>query len=270
MKRIIVAIIFISVTSYAFRLSRLTQNGTDVAKDAYYRWEKNTVTIGFGLDETYANSSTTCSTVTTQEAVVKNIIKTINDISESSLELKWGGTSGGYDIDIYSFSAAEWETHDGSWGMEDSNTLGFASTSARCSKSKVCHFTAATIRLNCAVIAQIEDDPSKPDFQSVLLHELIHALGLDHTSVQKNVMYYALDSGTALKRTLTTDDENGLVFLYPKSQGPNILKYLVCGQIVTPKNPSSRIIHILILTLGTIFLILLKKRKCARSDVLKQ
>lgn len=51
------------------------------------------------------------------------------------------------------------------------------------------------------------------DVESVALHELGHSLGLDHTPISAAVMYYQINSGD-LKRSLHTDDRNGVCNLY--------------------------------------------------------
>src|SRR5258708_27243255 len=56
------------------------------------------------------------------------------------------------------------------------------------------------------------DKPSV-DFQSAVLHELGHALGLAHSQDQGAVMYAAYQWGT-IAHNLTDDDRNAIATLY--------------------------------------------------------
>jgi hypothetical protein len=57
------------------------------------------------------------------------------------------------------------------------------------------------------------------DLESVCAHEFGHNLGLGHSSYQQATMYYAINYGDDSKRTLYSDDINGIDYLYPA--GPN-------------------------------------------------
>jgi len=55
------------------------------------------------------------------------------------------------------------------------------------------------------------------DFQSCITHELGHLLGLNDltgTSNSESTMYYKISMGDTKFRTLTTDDKNGIVYIY--------------------------------------------------------
>lgn len=56
------------------------------------------------------------------------------------------------------------------------------------------------------------------DVESVALHEIGHALGLDHVSDNAQVMHPSLTQGSA-KRTLGSGDVNGIRALYPGASG---------------------------------------------------
>ncbi len=55
---------------------------------------------------------------------------------------------------------------------------------------------------------------NKYDLEGVVCHEFGHFLGLGHSSVSAATMYYAIGSGDDSKRTLHSDDENGVCALY--------------------------------------------------------
>jgi hypothetical protein len=52
------------------------------------------------------------------------------------------------------------------------------------------------------------------DLQSTLTHELGHALGLDHSQVVDATLFAGADPGESKKRTLATDDTNGICTAY--------------------------------------------------------
>lgn len=53
------------------------------------------------------------------------------------------------------------------------------------------------------------------DVQSVVTHELGHALGLDHSALPEATMYFGTRRGVTYARTLHADDVTGLCWLYP-------------------------------------------------------
>ena len=61
-------------------------------------------------------------------------------------------------------------------------------------------------------------DPAANDVESTLLHEMIHALGGDHSSVLGATMFPAGRDGETFARTLTADDIAYLVDVYPGPQ----------------------------------------------------
>lgn len=56
---------------------------------------------------------------------------------------------------------------------------------------------------------------SKNDIQNTLTHELGHVLGLDHPPTPEATMYASAPPGELTKRTLFTDDANGICAIYP-------------------------------------------------------
>jgi hypothetical protein len=59
------------------------------------------------------------------------------------------------------------------------------------------------------------DNPQAMDLQSVLTHEMGHAVGLDHSADGDSTMYFSAPPGEVKKRTLSDDDRDGLCQLYP-------------------------------------------------------
>ena len=55
------------------------------------------------------------------------------------------------------------------------------------------------------------------DFQSIILHEVGHAIGLDHSSFDSSVMFPSIGAGVT-KRDLTVDDQVGVSSLYDRWQ----------------------------------------------------
>ncbi|MBI5496324.1 MAG: matrixin family metalloprotease [Deltaproteobacteria bacterium] len=56
------------------------------------------------------------------------------------------------------------------------------------------------------------------DVENTITHELGHVLGLDHPAVPDATMYASAQPGETKKRTLDTDDENGVCAIYPPGQ----------------------------------------------------
>jgi hypothetical protein len=54
------------------------------------------------------------------------------------------------------------------------------------------------------------------DVQTTLLHELGHAIGFDHSTIEASVMYPA-DSDGEIKRALSADDQAGVCAVYPRA-----------------------------------------------------
>jgi len=76
----------------------------------------------------------------------------------------------------------------------------------------------ADIEFNTAGIPfNLAPQPSEADLISVAVHELGHALGLDHSDNPQATMFAQYIPGTTDLRSLHCDDHNGMTFKYPKN-----------------------------------------------------
>ena len=68
-------------------------------------------------------------------------------------------------------------------------------------------------------VASCTSMPTPPyDLHSILAHEIGHIVGFDHPPDTESTMYAAADQCEIKKRTLTADDTQGLVDVYPSGQ----------------------------------------------------
>jgi len=266
MKLILFFIFIFTLSLDAFRLSRvLGPDGDEVLSTAHIKWDKKTITIGTATaDTTYPASSSNCDNIGPTKPLVDDIIKIINNIPDAEIKLIWGGTSGEHDITIYSYTSAEWLSYQDAWGVS-SSTLGFASSSGLCENNYVCNFTTTVIRLKCSALSNPVTENTN-DYKSVLLHEMIHNLGLDHSSDPKALMYPSSRANTT-HQNLSKNDESGIVFLYPKSSAPNFLKAFVCGRVDFPiDSPLTQGIKHFAFLLSLLLLVLLLKRNSLKKN----
>ena len=72
-------------------------------------------------------------------------------------------------------------------------------------------------------------EPGKADIQNTATHEIGHTIGLEHTNNPATTMYYSAETGTTNKRSLHDDDIDGICYLYPLEDDPQICKEPYCG-----------------------------------------
>lgn len=70
---------------------------------------------------------------------------------------------------------------------------------------------------------------------NAIAHELGHALGLGHTSVEEALMYYNLNINGKVQKTLHQDDIDGITYLYPNKKTLSGVGG-ACGSITLDRN----------------------------------
>ncbi len=124
---------------------------------------------------------------------------------------------------------------------------GAASTGAGQILDADIYFNPSDFRTTFATPAALATTPSAYDLESVLAHELGHALGFSHSAVWNAIMYpYAPAPGTFIgarpntqqpDAPLSEDDRTGLRVLYP-DPGDTVRTGTISGRIL-PANPIS-------------------------------
>lgn len=76
------------------------------------------------------------------------------------------------------------------------------------------YITRSYIRVNTYFPWATNGDKNKFDFQSMAAHELGHSLKLLHSSKSEATMFYSISKGETKKRSLHTDDKDGIKYIY--------------------------------------------------------
>lgn len=95
------------------------------------------------------------------------------------------------------------------------------------------------IELNSDFSFSVGDQNVQIDIENTVTHELGHTLGLDHSSIIESTMFASAPLGEIKKRTLETDDINGLCSIYPVAQNPNNCDLSNVGYISATRRASS-------------------------------
>lgn len=103
---------------------------------------------------------------------------------------------------------------DNGWPYKGSqNTLGYTTVTFVPATGEI---LGADIEINTAQnIITAGDSNVRYDLQSILTHELGHALGLSHSPEPDATMRTSYDEGSTDMRTLANDDRDALCFVYP-------------------------------------------------------
>tara|TARA_B100000029_G_scaffold356530_1_gene349329 strand:- start:63 stop:848 length:786 start_codon:yes stop_codon:yes gene_type:complete len=172
----------------------------------------NEITINVASTNSCSNAGLTASSLLTQ--LETSIDKFWNQVSESALVLKIGELKS-IDIDGDSLTAVA--------NKADNNTILVGCNDDISSFSG--GWVGAVGGISCtstyckgAVIVNAHsntnvDTYSENTLQSLLAHEIGHAIGLGHSSVEEALMYYSLSAKT--HDFLHQDDMNGISWLYP-------------------------------------------------------
>ena len=95
------------------------------------------------------------------------------------------------------------------------------------------------IELNSDFSFSVGDENVKIDVQNTVTHELGHTIGLDHSTVIESTMFASAPLGEIKKRTLESDDIDGICQIYPIAQNPNNCDLSNVGFISATRGTSS-------------------------------
>lgn len=76
------------------------------------------------------------------------------------------------------------------------------------------YITRTYVRVNTYHPWATNGDANSYDFESMVAHELGHGLRLNHSTYTETTMYYTMSRGETKKRSLETDDKNGIKYIY--------------------------------------------------------
>lgn len=215
MKNLItVFLIFISTNSWSWTLGC----GSNYCSSNFMGFSSSEITVNVAANSDCADAGLTANSLL--DLLEKAVDKYWNKVSTSALVFKKGSSKSISFDGITSTSTAA--------GNADTNTVLVGCNDDVTSFSD--GFTAAVGGFNCvgswdnckgAVIINSRNDTyvdtySEDDLLALLAHELGHAIGLGHSSVEYALMYYS--SSGITQRFLTQDDIDGITYLYPNEK----------------------------------------------------
>lgn len=178
---------------------------------------------GFNVDKVTVNvASTSCANAGFDTTTLKNHITEAidtywNKVATASIELETGTvttididgqtTAGSVAQNLASDNTILVGCNDDVSSFSGGSTGGVGSIS--CSSSGVCR---GGVILNAHANSNL-DTYSNQELFALIAHEIGHALGLGHSSVEEALMYFSL-SGKS-QEFLAQDDINGITYLYP-------------------------------------------------------
>ena len=218
MKFLLIFFLLFSSNGFCWTINNSTLSG----------FSNSDITIKIGSD-TCSNANLTPESL---EAIVKEAIDDYwNTVPTSSLKLTIAGNSGislsGNDLTA---AAAKADANSILIGCNQNATL-FSSNSILGVGGIGCNggVCRAAVLMNDIVGTNLAS-ADRTTIVTALSHEIGHAIGLGHSSIQGSIMYYSLTAKT--QKTLHQDDIDGITYLYPNKKQMNGLAGS-CGTITT-------------------------------------
>jgi hypothetical protein len=218
MKFLIIIIFLFSTNGFCWTINNSARMG----------FSNSDITIKIGSD-TCSNANLTPASL---EAIVKEAIDDYwNKAPTSSLKLVTAGNSGislsGNDLTA---AAAKADANSILIGCNQNATL-FSSNSILGVGGIGCNngICRAAVLMNDITGTNLAS-ADHATIVTALSHEIGHAIGLGHSSIQGSIMYYSLTAKS--QKTLHQDDIDGITYLYPNSKKISGLAG-ACGTIST-------------------------------------
>jgi hypothetical protein len=134
---------------------------------------------------------------------------TWNNVGESKFTFSYGGTT--------SRCPSLVDECPGPQTFDGNNDVGWVAISGCCTLGVTWYSTGIDDEADTALNTRFRwttGSGSGYDVETVLLHEIGHTLGLDHSSVSAAVMYATY---AGVRRSLHEDDKRGVTYLYPET-----------------------------------------------------
>ncbi|MHC4676248.1 MAG: matrixin family metalloprotease, partial [Planctomycetota bacterium] len=171
---------------------------------------------------------------------ITNAFDTWSAASSSTVSFTYDGTTAVSTQANDGENVIIWVTEDGNWS-HGSNVAAYTTTYVNASTGRILGFDMeinATPSRTATHPWSASGEAGKMDLQNMITHEVGHVIGLDHVDDPSATMYPTMSLGEINKRSLETDDVNGVSFLYPPQA---VVFEMVSGndQTGTPGTPLS-------------------------------